>query len=114
MFFSHGLSAERLKLGQRISLIPAAAQKNRLRLFYVGCGHCGWQGTNEEMTNQVCSMLGSMMCNAAGDRLSLTYPSLSKSIADFSFLFSSRDCNHECAKLVSRNNLVEWLRVVVD
>lgn len=38
---------------------------------------------------------------------------LSRSLADFSFSYSSRTCNllaHECAKLVSRNNQVEeWL-----
>jgi hypothetical protein len=38
---------------------------------------------------------------------------LSRSFVEFSFVYSSRECNrlaHECAKLVSRNNLVEeWL-----
>jgi hypothetical protein len=37
---------------------------------------------------------------------------LSRSFVEFSFIYSSRECNtlaHECAKLVSRNNLVEWL-----
>jgi ribonuclease HI len=38
---------------------------------------------------------------------------LSRSLVDFSFIYSSRSCNmlaHECAKLVSRNNPVEeWL-----
>jgi hypothetical protein len=38
---------------------------------------------------------------------------LSRSFVDFNIVFSNRNCNslaHECAKLVSRNNLVEeWL-----
>jgi hypothetical protein len=45
--------------------------------------------------------------------LLLQIEDLSRSLADFSFTFSSRSCNmlaHECAKLVSRSNLVEeWL-----